>query len=307
MHTVPRARLALVIPLLSLALVAGAAGGAGAQLCGDVDGNNDVSIADAVQVLRAAVSLSSSCSTAVCDVDGDGSITISDGVNVLRTAVALSAANACQLVNQQVSSVVGVVDSFMRVGIAVIPSSSSALRRSATTSALHGGATASADTIPCPNGGAISFVQNVVTFDQCIEDAFFFNGALSLVDPSTVQIDLSIGLLTTGESTTFQGPISFFDNLDGSTTTNGNFQIFSSSFGNFAIGLNNVTVDAAGFISSGALAVVAADASGHDLSSIGMSFDGSDTALVVAGFADGRNQPFSLDVNTGALTPVFAQ
>ena len=64
-------------------------------VCGDADGNGDVTVTDGVQVLRAAAELPSSCTPAVCDVDGDGSVGVTDGVNVLREAAGLSAPDAC--------------------------------------------------------------------------------------------------------------------------------------------------------------------------------------------------------------------
>jgi hypothetical protein len=64
-------------------------------VCGDADGNGELSVSDGVQVLRAAAELSSSCTEARCDVDGNGAISVSDGVNVLRGAAGLSFTAAC--------------------------------------------------------------------------------------------------------------------------------------------------------------------------------------------------------------------
>ena len=47
---------------------------ASAQLCGDADGNGQVSVTDGVQALRAAATLTNTCTAARCDVDGNGSI-----------------------------------------------------------------------------------------------------------------------------------------------------------------------------------------------------------------------------------------
>ena len=65
-------------------------------VCGDADGNGEVTVSDGVQVLRAAADLSSTCTLAVCDVDGNGAITVSDAVAVLRRAAGLEGANACR-------------------------------------------------------------------------------------------------------------------------------------------------------------------------------------------------------------------
>ena len=65
------------------------------EVCGDADGNGEITVSDGVQVLRAAAELSSSCTVARCDVDGNGTISVSDGVNVLRAAAGLSFTPAC--------------------------------------------------------------------------------------------------------------------------------------------------------------------------------------------------------------------
>lgn len=64
-------------------------------ICGDADGNGVRSVADGVNVLRAAAELTSPCVTAVCDVDGNGAVTVADGVNVLRAVAGLSANLTC--------------------------------------------------------------------------------------------------------------------------------------------------------------------------------------------------------------------
>lgn len=69
--------------------------GTSSPICGDADGNGVRSVADGVNVLRAAAELSSSCVPAVCDVDGNGSVSVADGVNVLRAAAGLSATLTC--------------------------------------------------------------------------------------------------------------------------------------------------------------------------------------------------------------------
>ena len=63
----------------------------GAGVCGDADGNGEVTVTDGVQVLRAGAGLSSSCTAdpARCDVDGNTVVTVSDGVGVLRLAAGL--------------------------------------------------------------------------------------------------------------------------------------------------------------------------------------------------------------------------
>jgi hypothetical protein len=68
---------------------------AGAETCGDADGNDQVTVTDGVNVLRAAAGLSSGCPLSSCDIDGNGAISVTDGVNVLRAAAGLSASLSC--------------------------------------------------------------------------------------------------------------------------------------------------------------------------------------------------------------------
>lgn len=60
-----------------------------AATIGDADGNGVLSVADGVQVLRAATGLASACTLASCDVDASGAVTMTDGVDVARTALGL--------------------------------------------------------------------------------------------------------------------------------------------------------------------------------------------------------------------------
>jgi hypothetical protein len=66
-----------------------------AQGCGDPDGDGNITDVDGVNVLRAAASLSSSCTLPTCDVNADGVINDVDGVNVLRAAAELPATLDC--------------------------------------------------------------------------------------------------------------------------------------------------------------------------------------------------------------------
>ncbi len=66
-----------------------------AQVCGDADGDGTLTDIDAVGVLRAAATLPSSCTDAVCDLDGDGVVTDVDGARALRAAAELPVELAC--------------------------------------------------------------------------------------------------------------------------------------------------------------------------------------------------------------------
>ena len=80
---------------LVLACVPGAAG---AQVCGDADGNGTVTVSDGVRALQAAADVDGRCTVERCDVDGSGAITVTDGVNVLRLAADLPTVTACPIV-----------------------------------------------------------------------------------------------------------------------------------------------------------------------------------------------------------------
>jgi hypothetical protein len=81
--------------LAAVVVVVGfAAASADAQVCGDANGDGQVSVSDGVQALRAAAGLPSVCDDD-CDVDGNGSISVTDGVNILRKAAGLAIVEAC--------------------------------------------------------------------------------------------------------------------------------------------------------------------------------------------------------------------
>jgi hypothetical protein len=64
--------------------------------CGDPSGDGRISDADAVEVLRAAVELSSTCDHHTCDVNQDEAIDDVDAVLVLQRAAALPAELTCE-------------------------------------------------------------------------------------------------------------------------------------------------------------------------------------------------------------------
>lgn len=87
-----RCRSSSAVAALACILLASAAQ---AQVCGDADGDGQVSVTDGVNVLRAAAGLPGACPVERCDVDGNGTIGVGDGVNVLRVAAGLPATLAC--------------------------------------------------------------------------------------------------------------------------------------------------------------------------------------------------------------------
>lgn len=73
------------------------AGTAGAAVCGDADGDGDVTTRDGVRILRlvAANAGVSACESEGCDVDRDGALTLRDGVLALRRAADLPIEDRC--------------------------------------------------------------------------------------------------------------------------------------------------------------------------------------------------------------------
>lgn len=55
--------------------------------CGDADGSGQINVADALTVLRAALSLPGNCPLSLCDVDSDQVISVDDAVLVLSLVV----------------------------------------------------------------------------------------------------------------------------------------------------------------------------------------------------------------------------
>lgn len=80
---------------LLFCIVVGLAVPGDAQVCGDADGNGQVTVTDGVNVLRTAAGLSQTCRLAICDMDGSGAVTVTDGVNVLRSVAGLAATANC--------------------------------------------------------------------------------------------------------------------------------------------------------------------------------------------------------------------
>jgi hypothetical protein len=68
---------------------------AGAERCGDADGNGIVAVPDGVRALRIAAGLPGTCPLARCDVDGDGAVSVSDGIQILRAAASLPITGDC--------------------------------------------------------------------------------------------------------------------------------------------------------------------------------------------------------------------
>ena len=63
-------------------------------LCGDANGDREITASDALQTLRAAVGLGE-CTLCVCDVDGSASVKATDALMALQLAVGQSVVTNC--------------------------------------------------------------------------------------------------------------------------------------------------------------------------------------------------------------------
>jgi hypothetical protein len=112
-----------------LVAAAATAATARAQSCGDPNGDG-LDVIDASNVLRAAVSLPSSCTPqpAFCDVDGSGGLTVIDSANVLRRAVGLAGADDCPSAGPGATDFLEAVETddgargTLTIGVAPLPS-----------------------------------------------------------------------------------------------------------------------------------------------------------------------------------------
>lgn len=67
------------------------------DLCGDVDGDGSLTIADPLRILRSAVGLPVECPHNLCDINRDGNITVTDAQRALTRVVGLEPAKTCSI------------------------------------------------------------------------------------------------------------------------------------------------------------------------------------------------------------------
>lgn len=263
---------------------------AAAQVCGDADGNGNVTVTDGVQTLRAAAFLSSSCSGTVCDVDGSGTVTVTDGVNVLRKAANLPAPDACGGggVNQQVQELINQVQPLLTIGLGFIPA---------------GGASIQQQNI-CQNApdGEAFFDEGSVEFVDCDLGGVVFDGSITSTATSVEFFLFSITDVATDSTITFDGELNFF--VRGTSSfLNGSLEI-SSDFGDFVFAFNQIVFNQSTDVITGGSVRLEADFSDIDgLTFIEIGFTGSSVVPVTVGFDDQTTVSFSYNVNTGVLTP----
>lgn len=283
-----------------------------AQVCGDADGNGQVTVTDGVQVLRSAAELSSACSERPnsCDIDGNGTVSLADGVNVLRKAAELPVTEACPGGGGEIGDAQEVVDTFfpfLILGLQEVPSvgpSSAAVEPAGGTE-------------DCEDGGSRTTSQAgaeiTVTFDACRVSepgigSFQLDGFIEVtlgIPTSQVFFELNVTDLASGRLIDFDGTITGTPRFQGGFVVDGGPITVHASEGGpevFRLTFNDLTVDGDGNLLSGS--VEAEDTSdSFDLETAELEVeDGAATVHVVRD--DGSEQDFALNLETGELTPI---
>ncbi len=298
----------------TLLIGVGVAKSASAQVCGDADGNGSVTVTDGVQVLRAAASLSSSCSDhgSSCDIDGSGTVTVTDGVNVLRKAAGLSITEACPTSGgtADVRAVTDTVVPFLVLGLQQIPNVGSA----------GSVATTAASTENCEDGGSrttsesgvtISVVFNACRVHETGLGSFQFDGNVQVqlgFPNSSVTFELLLTDLSNSKVVDFDGTVQGNPNASGGITIQpGTLSVRGPNEGPeiFRLKITNpIVLDQNAHLVSG---TVEADDTSNSFALQSATVDvqsGSSTAHVHVVRDDNSTQDYTLNLNTGDLTPV---
>jgi hypothetical protein len=261
---------------------------AGAQVCGDADGNGTVTVADGVQALRAAADLSSTCD-ADCDVDGDGNVTVTDGVNILRLAAELPVTGNCTGGNLETQ-----VESLLEQSLAGFGSMIK----------LGVSASAAGSEQPCDNPeGDVVFDSETgeITFFDCDIAGINHEGSFLFGD-GFFEFDITFTDLSTGESESLAGQLS--ERPVGPNFVLTGFFDFESSFGAFSVQFDDLVVDPSFFFIDGSLEFSIDDATLPEVESIRISFLAADAAVVDVILFDQTAIPFDFNPITGELTPI---
>lgn len=277
----------VAIPVLALVCAAGAA----AEVCGDADGSGTVTVTDGVQTLRAAASLSSTCNPARCDVDGSGTITVSDGVNVLRKAAHLPITEACPGTSLD-AQVQGLLQGSLPLFGALVKG-------------FGGGAAArAAETLECENPGGTFTVEDSgrISFHHCVMGGGLEYDGFSMPTANGLDFDLTFTEVATGEYTSMSGSFTETAHENGSVL-NGHFDFSSSASGRFRIIFDALVVsdDPNATFISGSLEFQVEDPAWSGVTSIRLSFDGSEWAMVDVLLGDDQFVAFRYNLVTGEL------
>jgi hypothetical protein len=302
-------RLGIVMAAAALWSVA-AAGSVSAQVCGDADGNGNVTVTDGVQTLRSAAGLSSSCSEHAnsCDVDGSGGTTVTDGVNVLRKAAGLTITEACPSGGgvgdaQEVSDI---VVPFLALGLSELRnvSPTSADVRPAATEDCEDGGTRTTD----QSGATASVTFNACKVSEPGLGSFQFDGQIVAqlgIPTSTISFEFHVTNLATSEQVDFDGSLQGTARIQGGFVVDGGPLVVRGPNEGpeiFRVTFNDLTVDGDGHIQSGS--VEAEDTSdSFDLETAEFEVeDGSTTASLHVKRDDGSEQDFIVNLETGDIS-----
>jgi hypothetical protein len=267
-------------------------GSAYAQVCGDADGNGQVSVTDGVAALRAAANLPNTCGGGRCDVDGNGTITVTDGVNVLRKAAALPITENCpgssvdQQVEELLQNTLPIFGQLTKVGGAA--------------------AARIAETFACDNQDGFFEIDDEtleIEFVNCQLDVFVYDGFLTPDESGTLFFDLSFTDLTTDEFFSFFGDLSFRSTQTGGIIA-GSLDVSFEDLGEISVVFEEVETD---FDENFVGGSVLFDASNSDIEGVVGIRVGFTTDVVVPVsviFDDESVLVFDFDTISGELTPV---
>lgn len=140
--------------ILPLLLVLSLASVAPASVVGDATGDGVMSVADGVQIMRAAAGLSSVCTVPACDLDASGFLSVTDGASALRIAGGLPAAPQPSAPAIQAGNPIDVRFRFETA------TTIQGFHVEITYPLAAGGFAGSADAVSCASNGAGAFIAN---------------------------------------------------------------------------------------------------------------------------------------------------
>jgi hypothetical protein len=286
--------------VLGFLIAVATAAPAAAQICGDANGDGNVTVTDGVQALRAAAGLSSTCD-AGCDVDGNGTVTVTDGVNILRKAAGLGIVEACDFTTAEANSVVNPSLSIFDA-ITKIPGVGTASVDEAATTAPK----------PCDNDGTIvtsvgtTGAASTVTFTNCQLKESVFNGVVG-----RVALGSGFGLsfqnfmithLLTGKSITHNGQLTVTF-ADTGKIISGKLDNDSTARGMFSTEFERILIATDGSIVQGILIYDLTNATTPKVAMIRITFNATDEIPVTITFRNGQVRQFILDRTSRLLHP----
>lgn len=274
-----------VLPALAAVAVVGALATAAWAVCGDANGDGEVSVSDGVQALRAAAGLSSACDDD-CDVDGNGAFTVTDGVNILRDAGGLASIRMCPQQGDRVGSLIG-----HTIGLFGPLTKVGAI-----------GPTPAGSVSPCDNAeGSFQQTSSGFVFGNCVFGSVSFTGFLGA--PGDGSLDFSnLQITRSGDVQTLQGTL----NVDASGENpelNGQLDASTPILGSYRITFGQVATDGVGNTVGGSLVFDVSDANIENIVEVRVTLTGGDHLPVIVRFADQTTGNFSYDTQTDELTP----